>query len=71
MELLPVVKACFALSALLGAGLLYVVFHEPVNSARARRHGRHDWRSRDHLAQVAPTVLQAPSSERSGRIGGK
>jgi hypothetical protein len=42
MDLLLVAKACFALSALLGAGLLYVVFHEPVDSARARRNGRHD-----------------------------
>jgi hypothetical protein len=71
MELLLVVKACFALSALLGAGLLYVAFHQSVDNARARRDGRHDRRSRGRPGSSGAYSAASASGERSGDIGGK
>jgi hypothetical protein len=62
MELLVVAKACFALSALFGAVLVYVVFHEPVDSPGARRNGRHDQRSRGR-----PTLWRLPQRAKTGR----
>jgi hypothetical protein len=42
MDLLLVAQVCFVLAILSAVALVYVVFHEPLDSARARQNDRRE-----------------------------